>query len=164
MPVNYKFPTNVELSLVTQNYVINREKFIGQSILPFKETMTTTVQWDERKDERGMTAAHELAHSWSGNLVTNATWNDFWLNEGFTMYFEWRIMEALSGRELAETLATLGLADLERASIKAALQRTNWVVGGNGGAAAQLGLARTTLISRMRKHGISRDTLSPLAA
>ena len=38
--------------------------------------------------------AHELAHSWSGNLVTNATWSDFWLNEGFTVYFENRIMEA----------------------------------------------------------------------
>ena len=43
---------------------------------------------------------HELAHSWSGNLVTNATWNDFWLNEGFTVYFERRIMEALYGRRL----------------------------------------------------------------
>src|SRR6185436_14049891 len=42
--------------------------------------------------------AHELAHSWSGNLVTNATWNDFWLNEGFTVYFERRIMEEVSGR------------------------------------------------------------------
>ena len=42
--------------------------------------------------------AHELAHSWSGNLVTNATWDDFWLNEGFTVYFEHRIMEKLYGR------------------------------------------------------------------
>jgi leukotriene-A4 hydrolase len=41
--------------------------------------------------------AHELAHSWSGNLVTNATWADSWLNEGFTSYFENRIMEALYG-------------------------------------------------------------------
>ncbi len=42
--------------------------------------------------------AHELAHSWSGNLVTNATWADAWLNEGFTTYFENRIDEALYGR------------------------------------------------------------------
>ena len=41
--------------------------------------------------------AHELAHSWSGNLVTNATWRDFWLNEGFTVYLERRIVEALYG-------------------------------------------------------------------
>ncbi|HYR28154.1 MAG TPA: M1 family metallopeptidase [Thermoanaerobaculia bacterium] len=41
--------------------------------------------------------AHELAHSWSGNLVTNATWSDFWLNEGFTSYFEHRITEKLYG-------------------------------------------------------------------
>ena len=43
--------------------------------------------------------AHELAHSWSGNLVTNATWKDFWLNEGFTTYVESRIIEALYGKE-----------------------------------------------------------------
>jgi leukotriene-A4 hydrolase len=57
--------------------------------------------------------AHELAHSWSGNLVTNATWNDFWLNEGFTVYFERRIMEEVFGRDYSEMLALLGYQDLE---------------------------------------------------
>ena len=57
--------------------------------------------------------AHELAHSWSGNLVTNATWNDFWLNEGFTVYFERRIVEELYGKDYAETQAVLGLQDLQ---------------------------------------------------
>ncbi len=51
--------------------------------------------------------AHELAHSWSGNLVTNSTWDDFWLNEGFTVYFEQRIMEEVYGREYSEMLAKL---------------------------------------------------------
>ena len=45
--------------------------------------------------------AHELAHSWSGNLVTNASWKDMWLNEGFTSYVENRIVEALYGKEQA---------------------------------------------------------------
>ncbi|NMH87883.1 hydrolase/aminopeptidase [Flavivirga algicola] len=57
--------------------------------------------------------AHELAHSWSGNLVTNATWDDFWLNEGFTVYFEMRIMEALYGKDRANMLARIGRQDLE---------------------------------------------------
>ncbi|MDP4843779.1 MAG: M1 family metallopeptidase, partial [Salibacteraceae bacterium] len=56
--------------------------------------------------------AHELAHSWSGNLVTNATWNDFWLNEGFTVYFERRIMEDIYGKDYADMLAVLGRQDL----------------------------------------------------
>jgi leukotriene-A4 hydrolase len=57
--------------------------------------------------------AHELAHSWSGNLVTNSTWDDFWLNEGFTVYFEQRIMEAVYGRDRSEMLATLSRQDLD---------------------------------------------------
>jgi aminopeptidase N len=57
--------------------------------------------------------AHELAHSWSGNLVNNATWSDFWLNEGFTVYFENRIMEKLYGPERAHMLADLGWSDLQ---------------------------------------------------
>jgi len=58
--------------------------------------------------------AHELAHSWSGNLVTNATWRDFWLNEGFTVYFERRIMERVYGPERAAMERQLARADLVR--------------------------------------------------
>jgi aminopeptidase N len=56
--------------------------------------------------------AHELAHSWSGNLVTNATWRDLWLNEGFTSYVENRIMEEVFGKRRAimeQALAAQGL-------------------------------------------------------
>jgi hypothetical protein len=59
--------------------------------------------------------AHELAHSWSGNLVTNAVWPDSWLNEGFTSYFENRIMEALYGTARAGQEAALSFADMEKA-------------------------------------------------
>lgn len=57
--------------------------------------------------------AHELAHSWSGNLVTNATWADGWLNEGFTSYFENRIMEELYGPRRAAQEEALSFADME---------------------------------------------------
>jgi leukotriene-A4 hydrolase len=63
--------------------------------------------------------AHELAHSWSGNLVTNATWRDAWLNEGFTTYFEGRIMEAVYGAARADMERGISQDDL-RASLAAA--------------------------------------------
>jgi aminopeptidase N len=59
--------------------------------------------------------AHELAHSWSGNLVTNATWADFWLNEGFTTYFENRIMESMYGPARARQALALGWDDMQAA-------------------------------------------------
>lgn len=58
--------------------------------------------------------AHELAHSWSGNLVTNETWNDFWLNEGFTVYFEQRIMEKIYGKAYEEMQTKLGMGELKK--------------------------------------------------
>ncbi|KRA32366.1 MULTISPECIES: M1 family metallopeptidase [unclassified Nocardioides] len=59
--------------------------------------------------------AHELAHSWSGNLVTNSTWNDIWLNEGFTVYFETRIDEELYGAAYTAMILRLGRQELARA-------------------------------------------------
>ena len=76
-----------------------RLTFVTPTILAGDRSLTSLV-------------AHELAHSWSGNLVTNATWNDFWLNEGFTVYFERRIMEQLYGRPYADMLQVLGEASL----------------------------------------------------
>ena len=57
--------------------------------------------------------AHELAHSWSGNLVTNASWRDLWLNEGFTSYVENRIMEQVFGTDRAVMEQALSLQDLQ---------------------------------------------------
>jgi leukotriene A-4 hydrolase/aminopeptidase len=73
--------------------------------------------------------AHELAHSWSGNLVTNATWNDFWLNEGFTSYFENRIMQAVYGRDYADMQLQLSVAALREAiaATKPAEMRQTWL-------------------------------------
>jgi aminopeptidase N len=58
--------------------------------------------------------AHELAHSWSGNLVTNSNWRDAWLNEGFTSYVENRVMEDIYGKGRAVMEQALSLADLKR--------------------------------------------------
>lgn len=78
-----------------------RLSFITPTIIAGDRSLTTLI-------------AHELAHSWSGNLVTNATWNDFWLNEGFTVYLERRIMEAMYGKDRSDMLTQLGFQTLQQ--------------------------------------------------
>lgn len=58
--------------------------------------------------------AHELAHSWSGNLVTNASWQDLWLNEGFTSYVENRVVEDLYGSERAKMELAIAYGELQK--------------------------------------------------
>jgi len=58
---------------------------------------------------------HELAHSWTGNLVTNASNEHFWLNEGWTVYAERRLLEVLYGVEAATQQARLGRIALDEA-------------------------------------------------
>lgn len=55
---------------------------------------------------------HEISHSWCGNLVTNSSWSDFWLNEGFTMYLERRILGELEGEPYRHLHALVGYGEL----------------------------------------------------
>jgi aminopeptidase N len=100
--------------------------------------------------------AHELAHSWSGNLVTNATWPDSWLNEGFTTYFENRIMEALYGPERARIEAELDwdgmMADIEDAGGMSA-DGTRL----HGQTAGQLEYFKGAIFLRTLENAIGRD-------
>ena len=66
-----------------------RLSFISPSVLAGDRSLVATV-------------VHELAHSWSGNLVTMSSWNDFWLNEGFTSYLERRLSEEIYGKRFAD--------------------------------------------------------------
>lgn len=57
--------------------------------------------------------AHEIAHSWTGNLVTNANFEHFWLNEGFTTFVEGKIVGRLDGDLARDFHAIQGLQDLK---------------------------------------------------
>jgi len=57
--------------------------------------------------------AHEIAHSWFGNYVTSQTWEHFWMNEGFTVFLERKIMKALKGKPAQDLHAQIGLRDLQ---------------------------------------------------
>ncbi|HHI88867.1 MAG TPA: aminopeptidase, partial [Hellea balneolensis] len=70
---------------------------------------------------------HELAHSWSGNLVTNATWRDSWLNEGFTTYVENRVTEATEGKRRADMEQVLAMDGLKRDIREAKKPEMTWL-------------------------------------
>lgn len=102
--------------------------------------------------------AHELAHSWSGNLVTNATWSDSWLNEGFTTYFENRIMEALYGKERAAVNSELDFAGMQR-DVKTAggdTAPTTRLHGDPGGTAGQLDYFKGSTFLRTIEYAVGR--------
>lgn len=74
--------------------------FVSPTLIAGDKSLTSTI-------------AHELAHSWSGNLVSGATWNDFWLNEGFTVYLERRIMEEIKGKDFIDFKNEIALRNLK---------------------------------------------------
>jgi leukotriene-A4 hydrolase len=78
-----------------------RLSFITPTVIAGDKSLTSVI-------------AHELAHSWSGNLVTNATWRDVWLNEGFTNYLESRIVTQVYGEQRAAMEEVLGLQALRK--------------------------------------------------
>lgn len=101
--------------------------------------------------------AHELAHSWSGNLVTNATWSDTWLNEGFTTYFENRIDEALYGKERAATLADLVWDDLQRDLKGAPNPAATRLHGAPEGVYGELDYNKGSTFLRTIEHAVGRS-------
>jgi leukotriene-A4 hydrolase len=102
--------------------------------------------------------AHELAHSWSGNLVTNATWSDSWLNEGFTTYFENRIMEAVYGKERAAMYADLDWDGLQKDIVDAGgpTAPTTRLHGDPGATAGQLDYFKGSTFLRTIEQAVGR--------
>ena len=100
--------------------------------------------------------AHELAHSWSGNLVTNATWSDVWLNEGFTTYFENRIDEAVYGKERGNTLADIAWDNLERDLKHAPNPESTRLHGDPEGTYGELDYNKGSTFLRTIEYAVSR--------
>ncbi|MCW3837571.1 M1 family metallopeptidase [Sphingomonas canadensis] len=119
--------------------------------------LTPTIVTGDRSNTD--VVAHELAHSWSGNLVTNATWSDSWLNEGFTTYFENRIMEAVYGAERAAMYADLDWDGLVRDIAENGGQTgaTTRLHGDPGSTAGQLDYFKGSVFLRTIEKTVGRD-------
>lgn len=118
--------------------------------------LTPTIVTGDRSNTD--VVAHELAHSWSGNLVTNATWSDSWLNEGFTTYFENRIMESFYGTERAAVNAELDFAGMVR-DVKTAggdAAPTTRLHGEPGATAGQLDYFKGSIFLRTIESAVGR--------
>ncbi len=100
--------------------------------------------------------AHELAHSWSGNLVTNATWPDGWLNEGFTTYFENRIDERVYGEERAAVLADTNWDEMQR-DLKASSPSATKLRGGPGDDPGELAYNKGATFLRTIERAVGRE-------
>ena len=118
--------------------------------------LTPTIVTGDRSNTD--VVAHELAHSWSGNLVTNATWSDSWLNEGFTTYFENRIMEAVYGKERAAMYADLDWDGLNKdiAEAGGATAPTTRLHGDPGATAGQLDYFKGSTLLRTIERAVGR--------
>ncbi|MES2441594.1 MAG: M1 family metallopeptidase [Pseudomonadota bacterium] len=118
--------------------------------------LTPTILTGDRSNTD--VVAHELAHSWSGNLVTNATWSDSWLNEGFTTYFENRIMESVYGPERAAMYADLDWDGLQRdlAANGGATGATTRLAGDPGATAGQLDYFKGSYFLRTIERAVGR--------
>ncbi|MBC7793599.1 MAG: M1 family metallopeptidase [Clostridia bacterium] len=108
--------------------------------------------------------AHELAHSWSGNLVTNATWSDFWLNEGATEYAENRILEAIYGTDVADLNTTLAwqelsatMEDLQKTPERTALSHPLLVTDDPDDSVNAIAYTKGSSFFRMLEHTIGRE-------
>ena len=133
-----------DIALLTEYFVERFARHYGKSV--------NTIPDD-------VMAGLEL-HDWPGNIreLQNVIERGVILTTGPIL--SQQTVEPLTRREVTPVQATgVSLADAERAHIVAALRQTHGVVGGPHGAAAQLGLPRTTLLARMHRLGISSGTL-----
>jgi transcriptional regulator with GAF, ATPase, and Fis domain len=102
-----------------------------------------------------------VGHSWSGNIreLQNFIERSVILTSGNVLRSPVEGLNRVAG---PESLAAITLRDAERDHIRKALEHTRWVVGGPSGAAARLGIKRTTLHCRIQRLGISRPGKGPL--